>query len=1162
MADMHKDKGSRLSTTVFKVDIGEQSNSSVIVMCYRCGGNNHGPKDCRFAKEKCYKCGKIGHVKRVCRMKPQETGHDRSRDAGKWGRGQQSRRANYLQEEDEEEQPEEAFTIYSIETPQPQVEYAKIDAKKKVAELEKSFVSLKTYTGQSVNVLGTTKVQVKHKGLTKELTAVVVAGAGPNLLGRSWLSELELSWENVSKIKDSSEWLQDILRKHETVFKEELGTLRGAKAKIHVPRDAKPRFFRARSLPFAMREKVEAELERLLKDHIIEPVKFAEWAAPVVPVVKPDGTVRLCGDYKVTINQESTLEQYPIPRLEDMFAVLAGGQKYSKLDMSHAYQQITLDENSKQYVTVNTHKGLFTYTRLPFGVSSSPAIFQRTMEGVLKGISKVTVYLDDILLTGRDDQEHLSILEQVLERLEDCGLRLKRGKCKFLEKEVNFLGHKVDATGIHPVPEKVQAVQDTMVPSSVSELKAYLGLLNFYNRFLPNLSTLLAPLHRLLKKEVKWSWKEEQEKAFKKSKELLQSNNVLVHYDEKKDLILSCDASPYGVGAVLAHRMPDGAERPIGFVSRTLSMAEKNYSQLEKEGLAVVFGVKKFHKYLYGRKFVICTDHKPLLSLLNELKVVPQMASPRIIRWAVMLGAYEYVISYRAGKDNGNADALSRFPVPVILEKEIKEEQVLMLDSLVNPLTTSEQIKYWTTRDPVLSRVREYVLKGWPDHSNSNEFAPYKQRQQELSVQDGCVLWGARIVIPEQGRSGLMEQLHQSHPGMSRMKGLARSYLWWPKLDADIEGRVKDCTVCQEQRKAPVGAPLHPWEWPRQPWRRVHMDYAGPVFGKMFFILVDAHSKWIEAYPVPSATTVMTLECLRNSFSTHGIPEMMVSDNAQCFVSEASKDFMSRNGITHVTSAPYHPSSNGLAERAVQTFKELMKKSSGNSIETKLSRALFSYRITPQTTTGLSPAEMLMGRKLRCTLDKIHPDFTSKMEGKQQVQKEHHDQHVRSRYFEVGDIVYTRNFGYGPKWVPGVIQDITGPVSYKVALGNAQVVRRHVDQLFSQQKREMMTKQFQEAQGAEPYDTGVVVSVDTEMKVPEALSSSTICEGSPMVNSRESENSQREHQRNQRTDLPRVLEMSPMVERTEPERAPSGGLRRSVRERKPPAYLKDFVTQT
>lgn len=357
MADLHKDKTSR---TVFKMDTGAKSKSTFTELCYRCGGSNHGPKDCRFANEKCYNCGKMGHVKRVCRMKPQETAVDKDKKFWKWGRGNQSKRTNYLQEEEEDQdQSEDMFTMYSIETPQPhvppmtqtlfvnecpvkfeidtgcsvtvlsQMQYGEMEAKKKLPKLKTSSLSLKTYTGQSVHVLGTIKVQVKHKELIKELTAVVVAGSGPNLLGRSWLSELELSWEKVSKIKDSSELLQDILRKHENVFKEELGTLKGATAKIHVPSNAKPHFFKSRSLPFAMREKVETELDRLIKDRIIEPVKFSEWAAPVVPVLKPDGSVRLCGDYRVTINRESSLEQYPIPRMEDMFAVLAGGEKYS-----------------------------------------------------------------------------------------------------------------------------------------------------------------------------------------------------------------------------------------------------------------------------------------------------------------------------------------------------------------------------------------------------------------------------------------------------------------------------------------------------------------------------------------------------------------------------------------------------------------------------------------------------------------------------------------------------------------------------------------------------------------------------------------------------------------------------------------------------------------
>lgn len=340
------------------------------------------------------------------------------------------------------------------------------------------------------------------------------------------------------------------------------------------------------------------------------------------------------------------------------------------------------------------------------------------------------------------------------------------------------------------------------------------------------------------------------------------------------------------------------------------------------------------------------------------------------------------------------------------------------------------------------------------------------------------------------------------------------------------------------------------------------MDYAGPFLGKMFLILVDAHSKWIEAYPINSATTATTLEYLRKSFSTHGIPEMMVSDNAQCFVSEASKEFMSRNGITHVTSAPYHPSSNGLAERAVQTFKDLMRKCSGNTMETRLHRALFSYRITPQSTTGLSPAEMMMERKLRCTLDKIHPDFTSKIELKQQVQKEQHDQHAKSRYFEVGDTVYTRNFGYGPRWVQGVIQDITGPVSYKVAIGSGQVVRRHVDQLFSRQQQEILTKDFPAAWGVQAYDAEVV-SMDADIQMPESLSTSTTPEVIPTGENGEPERSKSACQRNQLPDSPnaqRMPELTQTADRREPESAPSGCIRRSVRERKPPAYLKDFVT--
>ncbi|VDI15716.1 Hypothetical predicted protein [Mytilus galloprovincialis] len=324
------------------------------------------------------------------------------------------------------------------------------------------------------------------------------------------------------------------------VFKDEFGTVKGMKAKIYVDESAVPKYFKARPLPYALKDKVEMELERLEKEGQIQQVEFSDWAAPIVPVVKENGSIRICGDYKVTVNAVSKLDNYPIPKTEDLYATLGGGQEYTKLDLNQAYQQIELDEDSKRYVTINTHKGLFRSNKLPYGVASSP------------------------------------------------------------------------------VESKVEAIDKAPSPANVTELKAYLGMLNYYNRFLANLSHLLKPLHVLLQKDTKWSWDKEQEKAFIESKQLLKSASVLVHFESKKKLILACDASQYGLGAVLSHKMDDGSDKPIAYTSRTLTSAEKNYSVLEKESLAIIFGIKKFHQYLYGHPVTIITDHKPLIGLFRE----------------------------------------------------------------------------------------------------------------------------------------------------------------------------------------------------------------------------------------------------------------------------------------------------------------------------------------------------------------------------------------------------------------------------------------------------------------------------------------------------------------------------------------------------------------
>ena len=839
---------------------------------------------------------------------------------------------------------------------------------------------------------GCIRVSVKYQSQQEDLNLLVVAGSGPSLLGRDWLQTLRLEWASICRIQATpSETLSKLLEQHAELFKDELGMVKGTTAKIHVDSEAQPRFCRPRTVPYALREKVDREIERLEKDGVIEPVQFSDWAAPVVPVVKPDNSVRLCGDYKVTINRVAKLDVYPLPRIEEILASLAGGTKFTKLDLAHAYQQVQLDEESKKFTTINTSKGLYQYTRLPFGIASAPAIFQRTMEGLLQGIPNVSVYLDDILITGKSDEEHLKTVEGVLARLEKAGLRLKRSKCKFMLPSIEYLGHTISASGLQPTKEKVRAIVEAPAPHNVSQLKSFLGLLNYYAKFLPQLSTLLAPLYSLLQKNKQWTWGVEQEKAFLEAKAQLTSPRILAHYDPEKELVLSCDASPYGVGAVLSHRMDDGSERPIAFASRSLAPAEKRYAQLDKEALAIVFGVKKFNQYLLGRKFTILSDHKPLEHLLNETRPVPPLASARIKRWALILGAYDYTIQYKPGTDHANADLLSCLPLPDPPKKIPKPaEMVLLMETLDSSPVTARQVKTWTDRDPLLSKVRSLTQQGWTPQTDE-QLKPYQKRKEELSVQDGCVLCGSRVIVPETGREKILRILHDGHPGVSRMKGIARSVVWWPGIDADIEKKVKNCIECQVNQKSPAPAPLHMWEWPTRPWNRLHIDYAGPFMGKMFLVVVDAYSKWLDVQVVSSATSQNTITVLRSLFATHGLPELIVSDNGTVFTSEQFRDFLKKNGIRHITSAPYHPSTNGLAERAVQTFKMSMKKSKPGDITTQLARFLFHYRTTPHSTTGVTPAELLMGRPLRTHIDLVKPSIASRVHTKQSDQKRNHD---------------------------------------------------------------------------------------------------------------------------------------------------------------------------
>ncbi|XP_058879113.1 uncharacterized protein K02A2.6-like [Acipenser ruthenus] len=667
------------------------------------------------------------------------------------------------------------------------------------------------------------------------------------------------------------------------------------------------------------------------------------------------------------------------------------------------------------------------------------------MDTLLARIPGVKPYLDDIHVSGRTQTEHDERLQEVLQRFAHAGLRLQKEKCYFAVKQVEFLGFCVDQHGIHPTNEKVRAIQDAPIPRNKTELQAFLGLLNFYNCFLCNKATILEPLHRLLDQSVKWEWKAKHEEAYVKAKQLLQADDILAHYDEKKSLVLVCDASPYGVGALLAHTVPEGKEAPISFASRTLTPTERNYAQIDKEALAVVFAVKKFHQYLFGHHEMIYTDHKPLLGLLHHTKPIPQVLSPCMLRWSLILGAYDYELCYRPGKQLANADALSRLPLNTAESEVPPPLEVLLLEMVPEAPLHATQIATLTVKDPVLSRVLHWILHGWPEDCQENNFAPFIRCRNELSAHKNCVLWGSRVVIPERAREEVLTMLHPAHPGIVHMKALARSYVWWPGLDAQVEEVVKSCATCQETRHAPLKAPLHPWEWTANPWSRLHIDFAGPFQGKTFLIVVDSHCKWLEVKMMSSVSSSAVIGRLRQLFATHGQPDVLVPDNGTAFTSAEFKEFVQRNPIRHLTVAPYHPSSNGQAEHMVQTTREALKRISVGDWPTRLARFLLAQHTTPHSTTGKSPAELLMNRKLKTALDRLHPDLYTDMQHKQDGAARQSLGCLRS--FHPQDDVHMRNYSAGPKWIPATIGGVTGPVSYKAQTRDGQIHRRHVDQL-------------------------------------------------------------------------------------------------------------------
>ena len=593
-------------------------------------------------------------------------------------------------------------------------------------------------------------------------------------------------------------------------------------------------------------------------------------------------------------------------------------------------------------------------------------------------------------------------------------------------------------------------------PDNTAQLRSFLGLISHYSSFVPEMHRLRGPLNDLLTKDRLWTWSHQCQAAFDGIKSVLCSDLLLTHFNPELEIVVASDASDYGIGAVISHIFPDKSEKAIAHAARSLTPAERNYGQIEKEALAIVFAVKRFHKMLYGHHFTLLTDHKPLLAIFGSKKGIPAYTANRLQRWATILLAYDFNIKYQSTHSIGQADALSRLikaqsnePEEVVIAQVSSESEILQLvsDSFRALPVTFNMVKNATLEDPILQQVMRYHRDGWPKKIANSELQQFLRRKEALSVVNGCLLFSDRIVVPESLQKRVLKQFHTGHPGTSRMKALTRSYVYWPYMDSQIEELTRRCAGCANASKQPRKTEPCPWPHPTKPWSRLHVDFAGPIDGYQFLIVVDAYSKWPEVIPMTTTTARATVAKLRQVFCRFGAPHTLVSDNGRKFTSSEFAEFCQQNAIDHVRSPPFHPQSNGQAERFVDTFKRALLKMEGEgTLAEIIDTFLITYRSTPnpQAPNGVSPAEALMQRKLRTSFDAIKPQ-TLKPEQQDGGQSNH------ARRFAVGQQVLARDYRRDrPKWTIGRVLRKHGNVIYDIEVGTTTWVR-HANQLLNRE---------------------------------------------------------------------------------------------------------------
>ncbi|UYV69790.1 hypothetical protein LAZ67_7000738, partial [Cordylochernes scorpioides] len=696
---------------------------------------------------------------------------------------------------------------------------------------------------------------------------------------------------------------ETLVQEHEHLF-HGLGTIKGYSHKVTLKDNYRPIAQRCRRIPYAMVEAVNQELDKMLENGIIEEVhQGSEWVSNIIVVPKRDSEeIRLCIDLR----------------------------------------EVDLDPQSRPLTTFITHRGCYRFCKVPFGLSSAPEAYQKGMDSILLDLKGVICYLDDVVVYAKDRQELEERLRKVLQRFDKVGIRLNRNKCKFAMEELDILGHIVSSEGIKPDNRKIEAVLNFPIPKNIEMLRSFLGTCGFLRKFIPNFSKLAEPLNNLTRKNVRWNWDLKTNKAFQDLKESLTKEPCLAYYNLNSPTELITDASPIGLGAVLIQTQQNGIKRPIAYASRSLTDTEKRYSQIEKETLGCVWAIEHFNTYIWGRKFVLKTDHKPLIYMLNPKNgaVLP----PRIQRLSWRLQPYDFEIEFIQGKQN-IADIFSRQPLSNTSDEEWLEDyvhKVLSITSEELQALSLKEIKVCTEQDPLFQKLKDMVQKGvWPYPLNE-EFKCFYKFKDELSIFDNLILKGSRILLPSKLIKRVLRIAYETHQGMTRTKQLLREKYFWINMDFDIENLIRNCPICVRNQPLINDQPLQIVPLPSKPWMKLGIDIVGPIGHHYVLTVIDYYSSYLEAMIIEDISSKTIIEKLMEIFAIHGYPHEVVTDNGLQFVSTSMERFLKECGIRHIKASPYYPKKedesnikefNMVYKEKMKTYNDIIRKASPHNFE-------------------------------------------------------------------------------------------------------------------------------------------------------------------------------------------------------------------------------------